>query len=75
VADEAMNGAVVEVPGDDAAAAFLIIHDQVDGEELGVELQALLVQGMQDRMMPGTVSTSTVRIISSALPNWPIHAW
>ena len=44
--------AVVEVPGHDAAAGALLVHDQVEGEildeELGVVLQRLLVERVQD---------------------------
>ena len=48
-----MDGAVVQVPGDHAAAGA-ILHHQIDGEvldkKLGVVAQALLVEGVQDRM-------------------------
>ena len=48
---EAMDGAVVEIERDDAAAAAVLVHDQVDGEifdeELGRMAQRLAVQGVQ----------------------------
>jgi hypothetical protein len=53
VGAEAMDGAIVEVPGHDAAADTLV-HDQVEGEvldeELGVVPQRLLVERVQDRV-------------------------
>ena len=46
--------AVLQAPGDDAAADALIVHDQVEreifDEELDVVLQALLIQRVQDRV-------------------------
>ena len=51
---EPVNGAVIQVPGDDALARAAGIHDQVDGEvfdeEFGVLFQALLVKGVQHGM-------------------------
>ena len=45
---------VVQVPGDDALAAAFLVHDQIDGEildeELRLVLQALLVEGVQQRV-------------------------
>ena len=53
VGAEAMDRAVVEVPGHDAAAHALV-HDQVEGEildeELGVVPERLLVERVQDGM-------------------------
>ncbi len=55
---EAVQAAVFEVPGHDAAAGALLVHDQVEheifDEELGVVLQALLVERV-DQRMPGAV--------------------
>ena len=49
---EAVDGAVVEVPGDDAGAASVGLHDQVEreifDEELRVVLQRLAVERVQD---------------------------
>jgi hypothetical protein len=49
---EAVQAAVLEVPGGDAAADALVVHDQVEGdvfdEELAIRLQRLLVQRVQD---------------------------
>ena len=46
-----MDRAVVEIDGDDAAAAAVVVHDQVDGEifdeELGRMAQRLAVHGVQ----------------------------
>ena len=51
---EAVQGAVLEVPGQDAAADALLVHDEIEGEildeELGVVLQALLVERVDDGM-------------------------
>ena len=51
---ETVNGAVVQVPGDDALAFPVLVHDQVDGEvfdeEFGVLFQALLVKRVQHGM-------------------------
>ena len=51
VAAEAVQGAVGQVPGHDAAA-LAVFHDQVEGEvfdeELGLVLQRLLVERVQD---------------------------
>ena len=51
---EAMQRAVLEVPGHDAAAGAVLVHDEVEGEifdeELGVVLQALLVERVDDRV-------------------------
>ncbi len=51
VGAEAMDRAVVELDGDDAAAAALVVHDQVDGEildeEFGRMAQRLPVHGVQ----------------------------
>ena len=51
VGAEAVDSAVVEVPGHDAAAGALV-HDEVEGEvldeELGVVLERLLVERVQD---------------------------
>ncbi len=51
---EAVDAAIGQVPGHDAAAGTVLVHDQVEGEildeELGVEFQRLLVQGMQHRV-------------------------
>ena len=48
---EAMQRAVVELERDHAAAGALVVHDQVDGEELDVEFrgvaQRLAVHGVQ----------------------------
>ena len=48
---EAMQAAVVELEGDDAAAGAILVHQQVDGEildeELGRVLQRLAVQRVQ----------------------------
>ena len=48
---EAMDRAVVEIDGDDAAAAAVLVHDQVDGEifdeEFGRMAQRLAVHGVQ----------------------------
>ena len=57
-----MQGAVFQIPAEHATAGAVIVHDQVDGEifdeEIRIMLQALLIQGMQDRMA-GPVSSST----------------
>ena len=49
---EAVDGAVLQVPGHDAAADAFLVHDQVEreilDEELDVVLQALLIQRVQD---------------------------
>ena len=49
---EAVDGAVLQAPGDHAAAGAVLVHDQVEGEifdeELDVVLQALLIQRVQD---------------------------
>ena len=55
LAEEAVDRAVGQAPRDDAAAGAVVrVHDQVDGEEfdeeLGVVLERLLVEGMEDRM-------------------------
>ncbi len=51
VGAEAVDGAVVHVERDDAAAAAVLVHDQVDGEIFDVELgrmpQRLAVHGVQ----------------------------
>src|SRR5512133_4364738 len=48
---EAMDRAVIELDGNHAAAAALVVYDQIDGEELDEELggvaQRLPVHGMQ----------------------------
>ena len=53
-----MDATILQTPGDEAAAHALVIHDQVEreilDEELGVVLQALLIQRVQDRM-PGAI--------------------
>ena len=38
---EAMDRAVVELDGDDAAAAAFFIHDHIDGEELDEEFGSM----------------------------------
>ena len=52
VGAETVQVALLQVPGQHAAADTFLVHDQVDGkifdEELGVMLQGLLVQGVQD---------------------------
>ena len=44
--------AVLEIPGDHAAAGAVLVHDQVEGEildeELGIVLEALLIERVQD---------------------------
>ena len=51
---EDMDGAVIEVPGHDAATDAFIIHQQVDrevlDEKIGVVLQALLIKRVQNGM-------------------------
>ena len=51
---EAVQGAVVELPGEDALHHAVLGHDEVDGEildvELGVVLEALAVERVQDRV-------------------------
>ena len=51
VGAEAVDGAVVHVQRDDAAATALVVHDQVDGEIFDVELggmpQRLAIHGVQ----------------------------
>ena len=58
---ETMDRTVGHVDGDDAAAGALVVHDQVDGEILDVELcrlaQRLAVHGVKHRMA-GTVGGS-----------------
>ena len=48
---EAMDRAVVEIDGDDAAAAAVLVHHQIDGEifdeELGLVAQRLAIHGVQ----------------------------
>src|SRR5262249_59779903 len=54
VGAEAMDRTVVELYGDDSAAAALFVHDQVDGEEFDEEFsgvaQRLAVHRVQHRM-------------------------
>ena len=49
---EAVERAVVQVPGDDAAAAAVLVHDEVDreilDEELGPPLERLAVKRVED---------------------------
>src|SRR6185437_411243 len=51
---EAMQRAVFHVPGEKAAARAVILHQQVERDvfdkELGIVLQALLIERVQDRM-------------------------
>ena len=48
---KAMDRAVIEIDGDDAAAAAVLVHHQIDGEifdeELGLVAQRLAVHGVQ----------------------------
>ena len=53
VGGEAVQGAVVHVQGDDAAAAALAVHDQVDGEVLDVELGRVLERLAVHRVQHG----------------------
>src|SRR5215475_4027746 len=56
---EAMQRAVLHIPRQQAVAASVLAHQEVEreilGEELSVVLEALLIEGMQDSM-PGAVS-------------------
>ncbi len=51
---EAVDAAILQRPGHDAAAGTLLVHDQVErnvfDEELGLVLERLLKQRVQDRM-------------------------
>ena len=49
-----MHRAVIELPGQNAAAGAVIVHQQVDGEildvELGLLLEGLAIERVQDRV-------------------------
>src|SRR5262249_58856197 len=68
VGAEAMDRTVVEVYGDDSAAAALFVHDQVDGEEFDEEFsgvaQRLAVHRVQHRMA-GAVGGGTSALRST----------
>ncbi len=65
---EAVDGAVREIPGDDAAAGAFLVHDQIErevlDEELGLVLEALLVERVQDGV-PGAIGGSTGALCAS----------
>ena len=54
VGAEAVNRAILQAPGEQAAAAAILVHQQVNGEifdeEARLVLQALLVERMQNRV-------------------------
>ena len=58
---ETMDRAIIQLDGNDAAAASFVVHDQIDGEKLDEELggmpQRLPIHGMEHGMT-GTVGGS-----------------
>ena len=63
---EPVQGAGVEVPGEDSPARPGIVHEEIEGkvldEELRVVLQRLLVEGVEDRVAgPIRRCTGTLR--------------
>ncbi len=76
-----MDGAVVKIPGDDAATGAFFIHDEIDGEildeELRVIFQALLIKRVQDGV-PGAIGGGAgalyrrFAIVAHVPTEWPL---